>query len=263
MLVKTTLLTSKDIQPYGVENPEGQSAILFVSDHAGRRIPSKLDMLGLDETELSRHISHDIGIYAVTSQLARNLGATYIFQPYSRLVIDCNRRPGKPQSIVTQSDGTVVPGNTSLSAEDISAREREILHPYQDRIASELCRRADASRPAILFAMHSCAERLRSDLQPRPWQIGVIAERDWRIGTALIDVLRAETDVGVGVNEPYTVDMEMDYTLPVHAEGQRIPYVEIEIRQDLIADEQGQREWAARLMTIVPKAILRSGILGG
>jgi len=263
VLAKTTLLSSKDIQPYGVENPDGASAILFVSDHAGRRIPGNLDMLGLDEAELSRHIGYDIGIYDVTSQLARNLDATYIFQPYSRLVIDCNRRPGKPQSVATQSDGTVIPGNASLSAEDIAAREKEILRPYQDRIASELCRRADAGRPAILFAMHSCTGRLRSDPRPRPWQISVIAKRDWRIGTALIDVLRAETDVRVGVNEPYTVDMEMDYTLPVHAEGQHIPYVEIEIRQDLIAHEQGQREWAALLITIVPKTISRSGILGG
>ncbi len=91
----------------------------------------------------------------------------------------------------------------------------------------------------------------------------MMAATDWRIGDALVDVLRSETSLCVGVNEPYVVDMAIDYTVPIHAEGRKIPYVEIEIRQDLIAETPGQQEWARLLSDIFPKAVARSGILPG
>ncbi|MEZ5779501.1 MAG: N-formylglutamate amidohydrolase [Paracoccaceae bacterium] len=263
--MKTTarLLQPDDPKPFAIENEDGVSAILFISDHAGVAIPKRLGTLGLGRDELSRHIAYDVGIYGVTSELARNLGATYVFQPYSRLVIDCNRKPGMPQSVMAQTDGTKVPGNEGLSTEDIRAREAEILRPYHDNIERVLRDRAASLQPTAIIAMHSCTERLRSDGRPRPWQISVIAHEDWRIGDALVEVLNAETGLCVGINEPYTVDMEMDYTIPHHAEGGKVPYVEIEIRQDLIADPEGQHEWARRLTSVFPKAVALSGVVSG
>ena len=115
MSVMDRLLHEGDPSPYGIENADGGSPILFASDHAGRAIPKALGTLGLDEPALSRHIAYDIGIYGVTTRLARALHAPYVFQPYSRLVIDCNRRPGNPQSLMTVSDGVIIPGNSDLS----------------------------------------------------------------------------------------------------------------------------------------------------
>ncbi len=261
MIVTPPLLQTDDPHPFGVENPEGTSAILFVSDHAGRAIPRQLGDLGLPNEELARHIGYDIGIHGVTTELARNLNAAYIFQTYSRLVIDCNRQPGKPQSIVLQSDGTVVPANVALSPDAIRQREDEILHPYQDQIDLTLRARAATGQPTVLFAMHSCTNRLRMDPRDRPWEISVIADRDWRLGTALVEVLRAETSLCIGVNEPYTVNMAMDYTVPLHAEAKGNPYVEIEIRQDLIGDAAGQAHWAQLLTRLFPMAVARSGLV--
>lgn len=255
------LLGPADPEPFGIENGDGPSPILFVSDHAGRSVPQRLGTLGLPEDELGRHIGYDIGIYGVTSPLARMLGATYVFQPYSRLVIDCNRRPGHPQSIAAVSDGTVVPGNEGLSAAAVEAREAAILRPYHRTIARILDERRAAGRPTVLFAMHSCTPALRTNPAPRPWPIMVMADRDWRVGEALIDVLRTETDLLVGVNEPYTVSEESDYTVPVHGEAAGIPYVEIELRQDLIATTEGQRDWAHLLARLFPLAVARSGVL--
>lgn len=263
MQVRSRLLHHDDPQPWGVESPDGASPILFVSDHAGRAIPRALDTLGLDEAELGRHIGYDIGIYGVTTHLARALDASYVFQPYSRLVIDCNRLPGQPQSVPLISDGTVVPGNAELSPGDLAQREAEVLRPYQYQVADMLRTRKAAGRPTALFAMHSCTDMLRADPRPRPWEISVIAETDWRIGTALVDVLRQKTGLCVGVNEPYTVNMVSDYTVPIHCEQHGLPYVEIEIRQDLIGDEDAQRHWARLLEGIIPQAVARSGILAG
>ena len=90
-----------------------------------------------------------------------------------------------------------------------------------------------------------------------------MADKDWRVGNALIEVLRAETDFCVGVNEPYTVSEESDYTIPVHAEAGGLPYVEIEIRQDLIGDRDGQRNWSRLLRGLIPRAVDPSGVLAG
>lgn len=259
----TKLLQPGDPPPYGVENEAGASPILFASDHAGRAIPKRLGTLGLDEAERARHIAYDIGIYGVTSDLARELDATYVFQPYSRLVIDCNRKPGSPQSIMRHSDGTTIPANADVSPGEARAREDEILRPYHDRIERIVrARRADG-RPTVLFSMHSCTALFGGESGPRPWPIMVMADKDWRVGNALIEVLRAETDFCVGVNEPYTVSEESDYTIPVHAEAGGLPYVEIEIRQDLIGDRDGQRNWSRLLRGLIPRAVDRSGVLAG
>ena len=98
--------------PVVVQNPNGASEILLISDHAGRRIPRRLGTLGLGDADLERHIAWDIGIRDVTTQVSDKLGATYIYQRYSRLVIDCNRKPGVAQSIALVSDGTEVPGQS-------------------------------------------------------------------------------------------------------------------------------------------------------
>lgn len=256
-----TLLRRDDPTPVGVENPDSASPILFVSDHAGRAIPAALGTLGLDEAALARHIAYDIGIYGVTTRLARALDATYVFQPYSRLVIDCNRRPGVPQSIMTASDGTPVPGNRGLSESAIAARRAEILEPYHREIVRVLVERQTRRLPTVLFAMHSCTPVFGGESGPRPWDIGVLADTDWRIGDPLIALLTGETDLCVGRNQPYSVNAESDYTIPLHAEARGLPYVEIEIRQDLIGDEVGQRAWAELLADVFPRAVELSGVL--
>lgn len=255
------LLQPGDPAPFGIENEGGSSPILFVSDHAGRAIPQRLGDLGLAEAERARHIGWDIGIYGVTTALARELDAAYVFQPYSRLVIDCNRKPGHPQSIAAVSDGTEVPANAALPADAVRARQAEILEPYHREVARVIADRRAAGRPTVLFAMHSCTPMLRSRPEPRPWPIMVMADRDWRIGDALVEVLRAETELNVGINEPYSVSAESDYTVPIHGEATGLPYVEIELRQDLIEDAAGQREWADLLARLFPLAVERSGVL--
>ncbi len=263
MSAKRRLLLPEDPAPFGIENASGASPILFTSDHAGRAIPKRLGNLGLDEAQMSRHIAYDIGIFGVTARLARKLDASYVYQPYSRLVIDCNRRPGSPQSIMSRSDGADIPGNTDLSADEVRQRQTEILEPFQDSIGRILQERAAANRPTALFAMHSCTPLFGGEDGPRPWQIMVMADRDWRVGDALVGMLRAETDFHVGVNEPYTVNIDEDYTIPIHAEATGLPYVEIEIRQDLIQHSAGQREWADLLAGIFPRTLEKSGVLTG
>jgi len=66
-----------------------------------------------------------------------------------------------------------------------------------------------------------------------------------------LKALRAEGDLVVGDNEPYAVGDDTDYTIPVHGEARGLTNSGIEIRQDLIADESGQQQWAERLARIL------------
>ena len=88
----------------------------------------------------------------------------------------------------------------------------------------------------------------------RPWHVGVLFNRDARLAHPLLDLLRAEGDLTVGENEPYRVTDLTDYTVPVHGERRGLPHVEIEIRQDLIAEPAGQAAWAERLARLLPDA---------
>jgi predicted N-formylglutamate amidohydrolase len=249
------LLDDDEPPPFTVESETGASPFLIVADHAGKVVPRRLGQLGLCEAECNRHIAWDIGIGAVCSLMGAALDATILRQNYSRLVIDCNRMPGSDQSIVGLSERTRVPGNIGLSENDRAERLREIFKPYHDRIASELDRRRDSGQPTALISMHSFTPMFKNIA--RPWQIGVLYNRDPRFAHILMEFLRREKGLVIGDNEPYTVADATDYTIPIHGERRNLHHVAIEIRQDLITDEAGQRMWAALLVRLLPQAYLR------
>ncbi|MGH6725954.1 MAG: N-formylglutamate amidohydrolase [Pseudolabrys sp.] len=253
MTAATLRLLAPDEPPAVIEyNAAGASRLLLVCDHAGRRIPRRLHDLGLNEADRLRHIAWDIGIAGVGRELADRLDARLVMQPYSRLVIDCNRPPGTPESIVVESEGTRIAGNENLSAPDAELRRGEIFLPYHDTIARHLDARKKAQRPAILISLHSFTPIYAGFA--RPWQIGVLYNRHHAFSGALLALLRGQSGLTVGDNEPYTVDDETDYTIPVHGERRGIPHVAIEIRQDLIGEDTGQRYWAERLAGVLAKA---------
>lgn len=248
-------LVSDEPQPVTVINQNGKSPLLIVADHAGRCLPRRLGMLGLQPADLDRHIAWDIGVGAVCGLLANALDAVVIRQNYSRLVIDCNRMPGSETSIVEVSELTTVPGNIGLSKAESDARMREIFRPYHDRIAAELDRRHEVGQPAALIAMHSFTPVFKAIA--RPWQVGVLYNRDPRFAAILLELLRNEPGLVVGDNEPYSVTDASDYTIPVHGEQRNLHHVAIEIRQDLITDEGDQRWWAQLFARLLPQAYER------
>ncbi len=246
------LLADDEPAPVRVLHWSGASDFLLTADHAGRMIPRRLGRLGVPESELERHIAWDIGIAGVTERLAAALDATAVLQTYSRLVIDCNRDPSVPSSMPEISETTPVPGNVGLTSADRAARIAAIFAPYHARIEALLDARRTARRRTVLVAMHSFTPVFKGE--PREVQVGVLFNRDVRLAAALLDVLRAEGDIVVGENAPYAVSDTSDYGVPVHGEKRGLPHVEIEIRQDLIADAQGQAAWAARFARLLPAA---------
>jgi predicted N-formylglutamate amidohydrolase len=252
-----TLLASDEPSPVRVLRETGGSDFVLTADHAGREIPHRLGRLGLPESELARHIAWDIGIGGVTERLSAALDAVAVMQRYSRLVIDCNRDPLVASSMPAVSETTEVPGNRDLSAEDRAARVTEIFTPYHARIEALLDAREKAGRRTVFVAMHSFTPVFKGE--SRAMQVGVLYNRDARLARIMLELLGAEGDVVVGDNAPYAVSDTSDYGVPVHAERRGLPHVEIEIRQDLIADEAGQVAWAARFTRLLRAADARLG----
>jgi predicted N-formylglutamate amidohydrolase len=231
----------------------GACDFLIVVDHAGARIPASLSNLGLPHEELARHIAWDIGALAVARGVAQTLDAALVSQTYSRLVIDCNRDPNVPSSIPRISELREIPGNINLSVAHIAARRAEVFDPYHRRIREWIDARLAAGRRVVLVAQHTMTDVYKG--VRRDMHAAVLYNRDRRFAGLVLDSLRRDGELIVADNEPYFVSDETDYTIPHHAEARALPHVEIEVRQDLVGDEKGQTEWAARIARALQEAL--------
>jgi predicted N-formylglutamate amidohydrolase len=244
------LLSSGDAFPAAVYNLSGRSPFVLLGDHSGRAIPRTLGDLGVSGAGMDRHIAWDIGVAGMGAVLGDLLDAAFIRQTYSRLVVDCNRAPGAEGLFVQSSDGTAVPGNTALAEEDKRARMDEVFWPYHARISAVLDARAAQGLHTILVSLHSFTPVMNGFA--RPWRFGVLHLHDSAFSLRMLAALRAGCSDPVGENEPYKMD-GIDFTIPYHAKRHGLDYVEIEVRQDTIADAQGQRA-AAQILCAALRA---------
>ncbi|WP_420145398.1 N-formylglutamate amidohydrolase [Sphingobium sp.] len=246
------LLGPDDPAPFVIDNAGGRSPFLLIGDHAGAAIPAVLGDLGLTAADRARHIAVDIGTRGLGRELARLLDAPFIHQTYSRLVIDCNRDPGHEDVIAIQSDGTSIMGNGALDDAARQARIAAIHTPYHVAISAMLDARQAAGTETILLSLHSFTPKLNDFI--RPWHVGVLhwlGRTDFAI--AMVAQLQADKAICVGDNAPYRMDAT-DYTAPLHAFPRNLRYAEIEIRQDLISDHDGQAHWAGKIQKAATSA---------
>jgi predicted N-formylglutamate amidohydrolase len=198
--------------------------------------------MGLEPAAFERHIAWDIGAADSARHLARAFGAPLVLATYSRLALDPNRYLDDPSLIPELSDGTPVPANAGLSTEDRAARIDALHTPYHaliDDVVRRLSR--DGAVPAVV-SVHTCTPVFKGFA--RPWQIGVLWNRDARIAEPLIKALAARGDVVVGDNQPYSGKDGQGYSVKHHAERHGFPAVALEIRQDLVDTHHGAAHWA-------------------
>jgi predicted N-formylglutamate amidohydrolase len=239
---------------FEIINSDGNSRVLLICDHASNRVPLALENLGLSHSQLTEHIAWDPGAMLVASALARLLDAPLVASNYSRLVIDCNRPLTSHELIPIQSAGTIIPGNYQLS--DL-ARERRITSfftPYHDAIEQVIEDRQRqlkkmSKKPLLLLSIHSFTPEL--DGQTRPWTIGISHKAYQRFARNIFNRLNNQGLVNVGFNQPYPIEEDYDYSIPVHGDGRGIASAMIEIRQDGIQTEPQAIEWAERIALAV------------
>jgi predicted N-formylglutamate amidohydrolase len=217
-----------------------EGGILVVGDHAYNHVPADVE-LGIDPALLNEHIAYDIGVAGVARYLVELAGHTAFLAANSRLVADLNRYPADASAVPVSSDGREIPGNR-LDDQGREERLERYFHPYHQRLQQLL----HEKRPSLILSVHSFTPRLKTDPQAeRPWEIGVLYnEHDAAANVALVH-LEGEGLI-VGDQLPYSGKV-LNATMNRHAEANDIPYVGVEIRQDLIADAAGQERFAAIL----------------
>jgi predicted N-formylglutamate amidohydrolase len=227
--------------------------ILLIGDHASAHVPDDVD-LGIDPALLTNHIAIDIGVAEVAALLVDG-GAVdaAILGGVSRLVVDLNREEDAPGVLPIASDGHAVPGN-ALNDAAREARLARFFRPYHDHIAATIARH----RPAMILSLHSFTPALSAHPdQARPWHVGVLYNEDHRLVAGAIAALEAD-GLLVGDQQPYSGKV-LNATMNRHAEANNIPYIGIEMRQDLVGDAAGQALFAERLARMCRKVALNIG----
>lgn len=239
------LIGPGDPEPFSLYNPDGTAPVLLVCDHASKAFPRVMNQLGLADWVLEQHVASDIGAAMVTRHLSDLLDAPAVLAGYSRLIIDPNRKLTSSTAFIEVSDGITIPGNIDLSEEEKADRVASFFDPYHQAITDRLERFKSRGVTPAFISVHTCTPVFNQVV--REMHIGVMWDKDPRIPLPFIRNLEAMEGVCVGDNEPYSGKHPHDFTIDFHAEPEGLPHVGIEVRQDLVGEEEGARRWAGIL----------------
>jgi predicted N-formylglutamate amidohydrolase len=221
-----------------------RGGIMIMADHASNAMPVEFAGLGLPPEELQRHIAYDIGVEWLTLAMAEHLEAPAVLSRFSRLLIDPNRGDDDPTLVMRLSDGAVIPGNARIDRQGVEGRMRRFSLPYHHAVSSVIdAMTATGVIPAVV-SIHSFTPCMKG--RERPWHVGILWDSDPRLPLALLDVLRRDTALIVGDNEPYDGALKGD-SMARHCISRGIAHILIEVRQDLIADKGNAMAWGRRL----------------
>ena len=251
------LLSPDEPGPFQILNPLADVPILLVCDHASCRLPIALGNLGLDPFARRCHLAIDIGAGPLTEQLAASLGATAVLARYSRLVVDLNRQLMDASAFLEFGDGILISGNRNLGQADKDSRADVFYWPYHKAVDEQVQRLRKLGSPPAFISVHSFTPVMNG--QYRPWQIGVLWDKDTRLRDIFIADFSAAGYV-VGDNEPYSGKSPHDFTIDQHAEKIRLPHIGIEIRQDLVANAASVAKMASVMHKIIASIPERLGL---
>lgn len=230
--------------PVRVLNGDGSSPYVLLCEHASRFMPDEYEGLGLGEADLSRHIAWDIGAARVAEALSQALDAPLVLAGYSRLLIDLNRPLGSATSIPEVSENTVIPGNLNLTAAERARRAARYFEPFQAAVRQLLDARLDKGRVSTIIGVHSFTPVFKG--VARPWRAGILYRGAREFGHSLAEALGGPAEA-IAENEPYQIEDDSDYTVPVHGDARGLDAVLVEVRQDLIAEDAGVSAWSRQL----------------
>lgn len=235
-----------DDKPFRQVGEPVPGRIVCVADHASNFVPEDVE-LGVDRALLETHIGYDIGTGGIADRLARRHHIPAHIACVSRLVIDLHRLEDDASVMPTSSDGHLIAGNIGA---DLEKRLERFHRPYHEALAEWL----EKARPELIVALHSFTPRLETSNEERPWEVALLYNRD---DSAAQHAMRlfAEEGLTVGNNQPYS-GKDLNATMDRHAEAHGRPYLTIEVRQDLVANEADQARWAALIADVANRTAL-------
>ncbi|RPI13304.1 MAG: hypothetical protein EHM60_09510 [Lysobacterales bacterium] len=247
------LIGRDDPPPFAVLHEHGSAPALVICDHASRAFPRGMRRLGLPELPSWQHIAWDIGAGELARGLSNALDAPAVLAGYSRLIVDCNRRPDDPEAFRRESDGWTIPGNQALSEFERRVRLACFFDPYHEAIAAMLAGFRVREVVPLVISVHTFTPEMAGF--QRPWHIGVLWDKDEPSARRLIDGLSAVDGLVVGDNEPYSGRHPSDYSIDHHAEAAGLPHVCIEVRQDQLESPAGTERWVRLLAKLLRELV--------
>lgn len=237
-------MTLDDSEAVKIEGDIAPSDILFVCEHASCTFPPEFGNLGLDEDVRRSHVAWDPGALALSKELANRFGSTIVAGGVSRLLYDCNRPPEAPDAVPSKSEVFDIPGNVDLSEEDRAARVAQIYQPFKEAVEQVI----EVVHPKAIVTVHSFTPVYHG--KQRAVEIGILHDRD----TRLADSMLASTEDGPFLtlrNDPYGPEHGVTHSLRIYALPNKLPNVMLEVRNDLLADE----DKAAQIADVLEAAI--------
>lgn len=229
-----------------IGDPKHAGPLVFTCEHATNLVPPPLVASADDQPVLAEHWGWDIGARDVTHTLVDQLGGQAVLSRFSRLVIDPNRGPREPSTIVREIDGYAISFNRQLDEAEHGRRIRELYEPYHHAIDAAVASRLALGPPFTLLAIHSFTPLYLG--RPRPMEIGVLFDEFDDRAAALAERLTAQ-GFEVALNAPYSgkPPQGLIYSAQVHGRAHGVEYLELEIRQDLIDAPERARAVAKRI----------------
>jgi len=218
--------------------------------------PARYGDLGLAEDVLSSHIAWDPGALSVARLLSQKLDAALIFQRFSRLIYDCNRPPESASAMPVVSEIYDIPGNADLDEAERFLRTAALYVPFHEAVSSLVEKRKILGIESVIVTIHSFTPVYHGRV--REVEIGILHDRDSRLADAML-ADREAASFKVERNEPYGPEDGVTHTLRLHALPEGLLNVMIEVRNDLIADEVGQRAAADYLGESLERALASIG----
>jgi predicted N-formylglutamate amidohydrolase len=132
----------------------------------------------------------------------------------------------------------------------------DLFEPYHDAITEALAHLWRRGKPPALFSIHSFTPNFGDE--DRPWDVGVLWNRDPRIAKPLMEKLEAK-GLNVGDNLPYS-GADLAYTINMHGAAAGLANCVVEINQDQVRDQAGIERWAGILTDVLGEILLTDGI---
>ena len=203
--------------------------LLLTCEHAANHLPPGYAWSEEDLWLVGTHWAVDLGIDALTCELAEQLGLTAVLAGFSRLLIDANREPNDPSLFRRVADGREVALNRQI--DDAERAKRMAMYTAYHEAIQAVLKRAPGRG---VLSMHSFTPQYE-DQPPRKMEVGVLFDRDEEIAVRLAAAI-ARSGLIVALNEPYSARGGLMYCAERHAGGHGRIALELEVRQDLAVD---------------------------
>lgn len=229
---ETPVSALADVSPVTVVGADRGAPVCLVCEHASDLIPASLGALGLADKDRHSHAVWDIGAEALARRMAEALDAPLVLAGVSRVVIDLNRPPERPDAMPVQAESIEIPGNADLSQVDRADRIAAIYEPFHQTVRDTL---DGFAAPPTLVTIHSFTPVWYG--KTRETEIGLLHDQDPSLAQDMMAA--APRDIRIELNQPYSAADGVTHMLAMHGTARGLRNVMLEVRNDLLLDDAG------------------------